>query len=117
MELVKIYAAKVRKTRTADDLTMRIDLGVADIQIVKRVRLKDVDAPNVSSSSGSDAEVLRDEVHTTLSTSPSVLVEVLREHQGGVLIGKIYYVKDGDTTNTYVCLNDELVAKGFKYSS
>lgn len=111
---LKTFSAKLRKTRSGDDFMMVLDIGLAGIEISSRVRLKDVKAPNPNAGEP-QAEELRDRVNGLLVSSTSVVVEVLREHTVGVVVGKVYYVKQDDPTGAYTCLNDELIKMGYEY--
>lgn len=111
---VNLYAGRVRKLKSADDIHVVLDVGFGGLEYSTRVLLKDIQAP--STPRGEEGAIeLRDKVQGLLQSSESVIVEVTREHKIGIVVGRIYYKAQGQSDGAYTCLNDELIDQGYKY--
>jgi hypothetical protein len=106
----RILTGEVQAVFSGDDLIVLIDLGVDDLWKKKRVRLHGVDTPNaVNQGPDTEAGKLRAyvremvrgaKVHITpVSSSPSSVVAVIEVERNGELYN----------------LNDDLIAKGYKF--
>lgn len=111
---LNFFAAKLRKTRSGDDFMMTLDLGVGGVELVRRVRLRDIKAPDPHRQE-EGAEDVRVMVHNLLSSSDNIIVEVIREIKTNVVLGRVYFKAGGD--KEYTSLNNMLIDMGYEYKT
>jgi len=106
----RILTGEVQAVFSGDDLIILIDLGVDDLWKKKRVRLHGVDTPNaVNQAPDTEAGKLRAYVREMVRGAKVHITPVSSNASSVVAI--IEVERNGELFN----LNDDLIAKGYKF--
>lgn len=107
-----IYKAFVTNVYDGDTITCNIDLGF-DITIHERkIRLFDIDTPEIRGSERKEGLVSRDYLRS-LILNKTIYIETQLDKSGkyGRLLGTIYLIEEGDSIGEN--LNEKLITEGY----
>lgn len=107
----RIFTGEAREVYSGDDLIVFIDLEIDNLWKRQRVRLYGVDTPNgIHEPAESEAGRLRDYVRGLVRTAKLHIQPVSARNGNMVAIVEVER-RDGSRFN----LNDDLIAKGYKF--
>lgn len=105
--------AKVFKCVAGDDINVLLYVGIAGIQIQRRVRLDGVSIPKPDVNLNPDpADEAKRYVESKLLHSQEIVVELVEELTNQYIRGRVYYL---DVRGNMVSLNDELANMGYSF--
>jgi hypothetical protein len=106
----RLFVGEAKEVFSGDDLILLIDLGMDDLWKRKRVRLYGVDTPNaVNQGPETEAGQLRTYVREQVKGRRLHITPV--SSNGNSMVAIIEIERDGVRVN----LNDDLIAKGYKF--
>lgn len=110
------YKAKVIRVIDGDTLEVDIDLGFKIILRKEKLRLLEIDTPELRSSDANErkeAQVAKKFVQDVLPENGNIIVRTKKDKKGkyGRYLANVFFFDDNEKL---ICLNEMLIEQGYK---